>query len=127
MTASSMPFEVLHLALMLLGGLARREGAEISAPAGLGIDLAGIQAVFAGLELAAHGQHPCVAVALLRFKAQLAHQLLLFGKSPLHIGAVVRGVEIERFLVELDQRLAIGRLLAALLEGVMQGLDRKST
>src|ERR1043166_5173385 len=107
MTAASMPLEVLHLALMLLGGLARRERAEISAPAGLGIDLAGIQAVFAGLELADHDSHLCVAVALLRFKSQLAHQLLLFGKSPLHIGAVIRGVEIERLLVELDQRLAV--------------------
>src|ERR1051325_3220660 len=98
MRRSSMPLEVLHLALVLFGGFARREGAEIPAPAGLWIDLAGIQPVFARLEFADHGQHLNVAVALLRFKAQLAHQLPLLGKSPLHIGAVVRGVEIERLL-----------------------------
>ena len=47
-----MPLEVLNLAFVLLGGLARRERAEISTPAGLWIDLAGIEAVFARLELA---------------------------------------------------------------------------
>jgi hypothetical protein len=42
-----MPFEVLHVALVLFGGGARFEGAEIAAFAGFRIELAGIEPVFA--------------------------------------------------------------------------------
>ena len=45
------PLEVLHCALVLLGGGAGLEGAEIAAPAGLGIDLARIEAVAARRKL----------------------------------------------------------------------------
>jgi hypothetical protein len=44
-----MPFEILHVALVFLGGGARFEGAEIAALAGLRVELAGIKPVFAGL------------------------------------------------------------------------------
>src|SRR5204862_6476898 len=51
---ASVPLEVLHFALVLLGLVARREGAEVAALAGLRIGLARVQAVLAGLELADH-------------------------------------------------------------------------
>ena len=41
--------------LVLLGGGAALEGAEVAAPAGLRIDLAGIEAIAPGRELADHG------------------------------------------------------------------------
>src|SRR3954454_17893278 len=52
--ATLMPLEVLHGALVLLGGGAGLEGAEIAAPAGLRIDLARIETVAAGRKLADH-------------------------------------------------------------------------
>src|SRR5207249_4974875 len=54
-----MPLEVLHLAFVLLGGLARFEGAEVPAFAGPGIDFTRIETVFAGLQLADHGDLLC--------------------------------------------------------------------
>src|ERR1700742_3923487 len=50
-----MPLEILHIAFVLLCRSARLEGAEIAALAGLRIDLAGIEPVFAGLQFADHG------------------------------------------------------------------------
>ena len=58
----------------------------------------------------------------LRLEAQLLHQLLLLGDGAHHEGAIVRGVQIERLLVDLGHRLDIGRLVHALLEGVVQDL-----
>src|SRR5690348_5258429 len=49
-----MALEVLHGALVFLGGGARREGAEIPSPPRFGIRLARIQPVLAGSELADH-------------------------------------------------------------------------
>jgi len=43
-----MPFEVLHCALVLLGGCARLKGAEIATLPGLGIDLSRIEPILAG-------------------------------------------------------------------------------
>jgi hypothetical protein len=54
--AKSMPLEKLHGALVLLRRRAAGEGAEIAPPAGLRIDFARIEPVFAGGELADHGQ-----------------------------------------------------------------------
>ena len=51
-----MPLEILHFPLMLLRRRAAVEGAEIAALAGLGIELAGVEAVFAGFEFADHGE-----------------------------------------------------------------------
>src|SRR5258708_27535933 len=48
------PLEELHRALMLLRGRARLEGAEVAAPAGLGILLSRIQPVLACLQLSNH-------------------------------------------------------------------------
>src|ERR1700742_4427693 len=50
-----MPLEILHVAFVPLCRSARLEGAEIAALAGLRIDLAGIEPVFAGLQFADHG------------------------------------------------------------------------
>jgi hypothetical protein len=51
----SMPLEKLYGALVLLRRCTRREGAEIAAPAGLGILLARIEPILAGCELTDHG------------------------------------------------------------------------
>ena len=56
MSACSMPLEILHGALVLLGGSARGESAEIAPPAGLRILLARVQPVLSGRELADHGE-----------------------------------------------------------------------
>jgi hypothetical protein len=48
--------EVLHCALVLLGGRARFEGAQISAPFGFRVELARVQAKFARSEFAYHGR-----------------------------------------------------------------------
>src|ERR1700733_15050706 len=55
---ASMPLEVLHRALVLLGGGAAGEGAEIAAAAGLRILFARIEPVFAGRQFADHGELP---------------------------------------------------------------------
>jgi len=44
---SARAFEILYCALVLLGGRARLEGAEISTPAGFGINLSRVQAILA--------------------------------------------------------------------------------
>src|SRR5688572_32184949 len=54
LNCSAAALEELHLALMLLRRRARSECAEVAALPGPGIDLAGIEAVFARLELADH-------------------------------------------------------------------------
>jgi len=50
--ALSRPLEILHLALVLFGGGTALESAEVAALASRGIDLAGIEPLLAGLELA---------------------------------------------------------------------------
>src|SRR6188768_307803 len=52
--AVSVTLEVLHRALVLLRGGARPEGSEISALAGFPIELARVEPVFSGAELADH-------------------------------------------------------------------------
>ena len=49
-----MPLEILHGALVLFRGLARIKGAKIPSSIGARIDLAGIEPIFAGFELAYH-------------------------------------------------------------------------
>src|SRR5580704_6962489 len=58
LTFSALALEELHRAFVLFGGRARLEGAEIAAPAGLRVELARIEAVFARFELADHGRSP---------------------------------------------------------------------
>jgi hypothetical protein len=41
-------FEVLHLALVLFCGIARRKRPEIPSPAGFGVFLSGIEPILAG-------------------------------------------------------------------------------
>lgn len=53
-----MPFEILNLAFVLLGGFAGVEGAEVAAAAGLFIFLARIEAVFSGFEFSDHRSLP---------------------------------------------------------------------
>jgi hypothetical protein len=50
----SMPFEILHGALVLLCSRARFEGSEVAASARFRIDLAGIEPVLAGSQFANH-------------------------------------------------------------------------
>src|SRR5690349_3559274 len=52
--AGSMPLEKLHGALVLLGARPARKRAEVSAPAGLRIDLARVEPVLAAPEAANH-------------------------------------------------------------------------
>src|SRR5215471_5653787 len=52
----SVALEVLHLAFVLLGGLARFEGAEVPPLPGLRILLPGVESVLAGLQLLDHGE-----------------------------------------------------------------------
>src|ERR1700759_3449252 len=52
------PLEILHVSLVLFGRGARLEGAEITALAGLRVDLARIEPVLAGSQLADHGGAP---------------------------------------------------------------------
>jgi hypothetical protein len=49
-----MPFEILHVALVLLRGRFAAEGSEISALASLWTFLAGIEAVFAAAKFSNH-------------------------------------------------------------------------
>ena len=49
-----MPLEVLHRALVLLGGGSSFEGAKISTAFGLGVELPRVQSIFAGTEFADH-------------------------------------------------------------------------
>lgn len=62
-TKASMPLEILHGALVLLGPSAARKRAEIAPPAGLGILLARVQPVFSGHKLADHGAPPTLNVS----------------------------------------------------------------
>src|SRR3982751_3733941 len=59
-----MALEVLHLPLMPFGSGARLERSETAPLAGLRIDLAGIQPVFAGAQLADHGRLPMALTVL---------------------------------------------------------------
>src|SRR5512133_156624 len=52
------PLEVLHVALVLLRGLACRKRAEIAAFAGARVDLARVEAIFARRKLADHDGAP---------------------------------------------------------------------
>jgi hypothetical protein len=52
--AGSVMLEILDFALVLFGGLARAEGAEIPALPVAAL-LAGVESIFAGLELSDHG------------------------------------------------------------------------
>src|SRR5262245_57431025 len=62
-TITSMTLEILHGALVLLGRRARLERAEITAAAGLRVDLARIEAIAARTELADHRRLPRAACA----------------------------------------------------------------
>ena len=50
----SVPFEVLHRALVGFSFFARTEGSQVAALAGLGVLLAGVKAVLAGFEFTNH-------------------------------------------------------------------------
>jgi hypothetical protein len=52
----SMAFEVLNRALVCLGFFARSESSQVAALAGLGIFLAGVEAVLAGRQFADHSE-----------------------------------------------------------------------
>src|SRR5215813_134235 len=71
--AASMTLEILHGALVLLGRRARLVRAEITAAAGLRVDLARIEAIAARAELADHRRLPRAACArrMLCFAARL--------------------------------------------------------
>jgi hypothetical protein len=56
--ASRVSFEILHGALVLLSCLASIERAEVSAPIRPRVDLARIQTIFTGFELAYHAGQP---------------------------------------------------------------------
>src|SRR6266511_6054635 len=80
LSLASMTLEILNGAFVFLGRCARLERAEIAAPAGLRVDLARIEPVAAGLELADHRRllaasawrilrfpaHSCALVAIVR-------------------------------------------------------------
>jgi hypothetical protein len=51
---TSMPFEILYVAFMLLGSGAGLESTEVASLAGFRIDLAGIEPVFARSQLSDH-------------------------------------------------------------------------
>ena len=53
-SGSVRPFEVLNGTLVLLRGLTSVERAQVPALAGSGVGIAGIKAVFAGLQLPDH-------------------------------------------------------------------------
>jgi len=53
-TGESVPLEVLDFAFVLLGSASIGEGAEVTTFAGVGVDLAGVEAVLAGFEFADH-------------------------------------------------------------------------
>src|SRR5215469_17873434 len=59
----SVALEVLHLAFVLLGGLARFEGAEVPPLPGLRILLPGVESVPTGLQLLDHVEPPFVLSA----------------------------------------------------------------
>jgi len=65
-TGCSVPLEVLHGALVLLGGLARLERAEVAALAGLRILLARVEPIFTRLQLADHEGCCCNSCAAAR-------------------------------------------------------------
>jgi hypothetical protein len=46
--------KVLHIAFVLLGFFARREGSEVAVLAGFGVGFLGVEAVLAGLQFANH-------------------------------------------------------------------------
>jgi len=56
--ASRASLEILHGALVLLSGLARVECAKVPPPLRPRVDLARIQPIFAGFELAYHAAQP---------------------------------------------------------------------
>src|SRR4051812_34428779 len=60
---------------------------------------------------------------LLLLQAQLLHQPFLLGDRAQRVGVIVGAAEIERLLVELGHRFAIGRLFHPALERVVQDLD----
>jgi hypothetical protein len=77
--------EILHFTLVLFGGFAIVESAEIAALAGIGIDFSRIEAVLARFEFADHGVSPFVrtnAMPALAFLAEIA----LFEVGLEHIG-----------------------------------------
>src|SRR6185437_10752574 len=77
----SMPLEILDLAFVFFGGLARVKGAEIAALAGLRVLLARIEAIAAGRELADHG------AAVLRLRTA-AGAFLMLAACALRIAGV---------------------------------------
>lgn|GEM_PF-6399919 len=61
-----MPFEILHLALVLLRLFERGEGSEVAPFALVGTLLARVQTEFSGFELAYHAEHRCTVAAICR-------------------------------------------------------------
>ena len=68
-----MPLEELDGAFMLLGGFARAESSQVSALAGFGVGLSGLESVFAGLEFANHVWAPMTELVFKRYLKDLAH------------------------------------------------------
>jgi hypothetical protein len=76
-----MPLEILHGAFVLFRSLARFEGAEVAALAGLRIYLPGIEPVFAGLQFADHGGASfSLFMAIIVIAARLFH-LVVPGRA----------------------------------------------